>query len=214
MKIEELLEEFEAMKKIPELNFRNVIEKEPLDQLRERRFRIEAFLRETKDHPLAHQKIVTLSTLLLQEIAKRETEQFEQQRKNMVDWVKREVPKHLPHLRLITDCALVHRLLHGMSTPESIANAWITPTSTTVECTLIQEKRKVKIDLLKLISPPHWKQILSSPLETFYFPVQPPSQTATRKGKFVGIWRLGKTLADDLETKPIFFRSYLAIRRV
>jgi len=214
MKIEQLLQEFEEMKKIPELNFRNVIEKEPLDQLRERRFRMEAFLRETKDHPLQHQKIVTLSTLLLQEIAKKETEQIEQQRKNMVEWAKNEVPKNLANLRIIVDCSQVYRLMHGTSTDDSLANSWITPTSVEVTATLMEKRGKKTVNLLELINPQHWRMILSNPLQTFYFALQPPTQTATRLGKIVKIFRKGDTLQDDLETKPIFYRDYLAVRRV
>jgi hypothetical protein len=213
--LEERLTDMEILVKTPKEKFETEAKKLSLSDLHERSIELASYEKEYKDMNLHRGKIVELKRIIEDLILKKRNEERERNWKNIIEWAKDEVPKHLSTLRVLTDCGSVSRLKSGLSTPESLSNAWITPKNTKIQARLIHENKTIEVDLIRLVHPSAWQEIFNNPLQIYYFALENPNMTATTKeGKPITIWRKGANFEDDLNTKPIFQKSFIAIRSV
>lgn len=192
--------------------FKKTVEKEPLDVLREREVQLEMFIREARSQPIHQNKFIALLQFVNQEIPKRESEQKAKMLKRDQEWMQNEVPKHIPDLRHIPNCATALNLKAGIFSSNDIPEAWkkVDPSLTVTVQT--QTGRTLKIDLMNLIAPQYWKEIFAHPLLTFFFPLEVGG--ALKRGKPISYWRSPESYDEERQIVPILYDSYLAIRMV
>jgi len=88
------------------------------------------------------------------------------------------------NFRCVIGSAAEH-LMHGTFTLDVVASEMLTPQSTEFEIVAVSGN-KIKIDLLKLLSPSSLNMLIAKAFSPIYFVVEPSG--AYQRGKRLGIW--------------------------
>jgi hypothetical protein len=186
--LSKLLTESEELLKISESDFQKMIQKEPLEILRDRELRMESVVREFAKMPHHQAKIRELKLKLTQEIAKRDVELRKEQQKIENQQTEKIAKEHIFDFRDVRySISSMVRSLMALGVEKVPLNTlqWNIPTDTTLEIRTASGN-KGKFDFTK-IPLSLWKTILEQPFTPIYLTLESMGMH-DKKNKPIPIW--------------------------